>query len=167
MAQTDLRELPRNDRVFLGLGVAVFIASFLPWYGASVSASFGGQSISSSASVTAWHGWAALGVILMLVATLIVAVQRFSDAELPTLMLSWTRVVLLIDVVGAGIFVIRSIRLPSESVAGFSVGLRWGGWLLMIVAIAQVVFAALRVRDAGESLTSWRTAAAPPPPPPM
>jgi len=167
MTQTDVRELPRNDKVFLGLGAAVFIASFLPWYGASVSASFGGQSFHSSASVTAWHGWAALGVILMLVATLIAAVQLFSDAELPTLRVSWNVLVLVVDAVGALIFVIRSIRLPSGNVAGFSVGLRWGGWILIIVAIAQVVFAALRLRDAGESLTSWQTAPEPPPPPPV
>ena len=165
MAQTDVRELPRNDRWFLGLGVAVFIAAFLPWYGVSYSASFGGKSISSSASVTAWHGWAALGIVLMLLATLIVAVQLFSDAELPALRLSWTRVVFAIDVIGAVIFVVRSLRLPSESVAGLSVGLRWGGWILIVVAIAQVVFAALRLRDSGESLVRWGPATPPPSPP--
>ena len=39
MAQVDLRQLPRNEQLFLGAGALVFIASFLPWYGVSITAS--------------------------------------------------------------------------------------------------------------------------------
>jgi hypothetical protein len=125
-----------------------------------------GRRLSASASVTAWHGWAALGLILMLLATLIVAIQLLSGAELPRLRVSWNVVVLALDVVGAAIFAIRSLRLPSSSVPGFSVGLRWGGWILLIAVVAQVVYAALRFRASGESLARWDAMGSPPPPPP-
>lgn len=168
MAQRDVRSLPRIDQWFLGLGVVIFIASFLPWYGASYSGSLLGNRISSSASVTAWHGWAAFGLLLMLIATVVVAVQLLTDTTLPQLRLSWNIVVVTLDALGALIYLIRSLDLPSASGPGFSVGLRWGGWILLIAAIAQVIVAGLRFRATGESLSSWmpRGAVPPPPPPP-
>jgi len=170
MAQTDVRALPRNDQVFLGLGLLILIASFLPWYGASYSASFAGQSISGSASENAWHSYAALGLLLMLAATVLVAVEVLTDATMPALRVSWNVVVVVLDVVGAVLIIIRSLDLPSASAPGFSVGLRWGGWILIIAAVAQVVFAALRFRASGEPMP-WAAphadgpADAPPPPP--
>jgi amino acid transporter len=144
MAQTDVRELPRIDQVFLGLGVLILIASFLPYYGASY--------LGVSDSATAWHGWAALALILMLVATALVAVQLMTDATLPTLKVSWNVVVVAVDALGALILLIRTFTLDSGHTAGFSYGVRWGGWLLILAAIAQVVVAGLRFRASGEPM---------------
>jgi hypothetical protein len=166
MAQTDVRELPRIDQAFLGLGVLVLIASFLPWYGASYSTSVLGRGISASSSENAWHGWAALGLILMLLATAIVAVQLMTDTALPTLMVSWNVVVLAIDAIGALILIIRSFTMESADVSGLSIGLRWGAWILMIVALAQVVVGAMRFRASGEAMpwAAHGTDASPEPP---
>src|SRR5581483_6591055 len=121
MAQTDLRSMPRNDQAFLGLGVLVLIASFLPWYGYSFSVSVLGRGISSSGSTTAWHGLAAFGIILMLIATGIVAVQLMTDTTMPQMQVSWNVVVIALDALGALFIVIKSFDLPSASGPGGSV----------------------------------------------
>lgn len=166
MAQTDFRSLSRNDQMFIGLGVLVLIAaSFLPWYGTTFSASYLGHGIHTTSTTHAWHGWAALGLILMLIATALVVEQVLPDTKLPELKVSWNLVVLGIDALGALLIVIRSFTLPSADVVGISTGLRWGGWILIIVAVAQVVVGFMRVRAAGESLP-WEAAPPDPPPPP-
>lgn len=144
MAQSDVRELPRIDQAFLGLGVLVLIASFLPYSGASY--------LGVSDSAIAWHGWAALALILMLIATALVAVQLMTDATLPALRVSWNVVVVALDALGALILVIRTLTLDSGKSAGLSYGVRWGGWLLILAAIAQVVVAGTRFRASGESM---------------
>lgn len=152
MAQTDVRALPRNDQLFLGLGVLVLIASFLPWYGSSYSVNFAGQHVSASGSTHAWHGLAAFGVVLMLIATALVVVQLFLDDALPELKVSWNVVIVALDALGAIFIIIKSLDLPSASAAGYSSGLRWGGWILMIAAVAQVIVAGLRFRESGEPM---------------
>lgn len=157
MAQ-DVRTLPRNDQLFIGLGLLVLIASFLPWYGVSFSlAGFSGGD-----STWAWHGLAATGLILMLLATGLVVVELFTDTTLPELKVSWNVVVVVLDALGAVFIVIRSFDLPSKAVPGFSAGLRWGGWILIIAAVAQVVVAVLRFRESGEPMP-WAAAGATPP----
>ncbi len=152
MARVELAEMPRQDQAFLGLGVLILILSFLPWYGVDVSANVLGTHVNSSWSTNAWHGWAALGLVLMLIATAIVATELLSETKLPELRVSWAIVVLALDVLGGLLLVIRSFNLPSASGTGYSVGLRWGGWLLVLAAIAQVVVAALRFRASGEPM---------------
>ncbi|MDQ1698727.1 MAG: hypothetical protein QOG34_590 [Frankiaceae bacterium] len=152
MARIDLADMPRRDQAFLGLGVLILILSFLPWYGGDVSANILGTHVSRAWSTNAWHGWAALGLILMLIATAIVATELLSETKLPELRVSWAIVVFALDVVGGLLLVIKSFNLPSASGTGFSVGLRWAGWLLVIAAIAQVVVAALRFRASGETM---------------
>jgi len=162
MAQGDFRSLSRNDQAFIGLGALVLIASFLPWYGTTVSGKLLGHGFNVSSSTHAWHGWAALGLILMLLATALVVEQLFSDSKLPELKVSWNVVVLGLDALGALLIVIRSFTLPSTDVVGVSTGLRWGGWVLIIAAVAQVAVALMRFRASGESMP-WE--AAPPDPP--
>jgi hypothetical protein len=152
MAQTDLRSLPRNDQLFLGLGVLVLITSFLPWYGSSYSTSFLGRHIDGSYSTNAWHGLAAFGIILMLIATALVLVQLMTDTTLPELRVSWNIVIIALDALGALFIIIKSFDLPHGSVAGISIGLRWGGWLLILAAVAQVVVGGLRFRESGEPM---------------
>jgi len=152
MAQTDVRQLPRLDQAFLGLGLLVLVASFLPYYGVS-------SPIVSDSDI-AWHGWAALALVLMLLATALVAVQLMTDATLPALTVSWNVVVVALDALGALILVIRTLTLDSGEILGLSIGPRWGAWVLMIAAIAQVVMAAMRFRASGEPVP-WASDAGP------
>jgi hypothetical protein len=165
MAQPDLRSLPRNEQLFLGAGVLVFIASFLPWYGVSYNLSFAGVKSSGSASINAWHSYATLGLLLILAATVVAAVMVFAADSLPEMPVSWNVVVMGLSVVGALLVVIRSLNLPSASGPGSSVGLRWGGWVLLIACVAHAVLAVLRMRAAGESMPWVHHGGAAPHPP--
>lgn len=151
MASADFRSLARNDKRFLVLGALVFVASLLPWRGWSYHISSLGQTVSDSWSENAWRGLAALGLVLMLAATLVVAVQLLgSAAKLPDTPVSWNVIVVGLDALGALFIVISSFSLPAASIPGGSYGLRWGGWVLMIVAVAQVAVGLMRFRESGE-----------------
>jgi hypothetical protein len=161
MAERDLRQLPRNDLGVLAAGALAFIVSFFPYYGASAKA--GG--FSYSVSVNAWHGTALLGMLLVVAAAIVAAIIAFSPDTLPKMSLSWNVVVLGLSLLGTLLVIIRSFTLPSASGPGVDYGLRWGGWLLIIVCVVQSVFAFLRFRDTGEAMP-WQHPAAPPAAPP-
>ncbi|MBV9097824.1 MAG: hypothetical protein JO079_07185 [Frankiaceae bacterium] len=150
MPRTDLRSLPRNDLAFLGLGLLVLVASFLPWYGTHLSLAAAGIKVSKSTSTWAWHRWTALGVLLVLIATAIVALQRFGEEDLPELKVPWNVVVLGIDAVGALLIVVKSLDQPSVHNGALTAGLRWGAWVLIVAALAHVAVAALRLRTPAE-----------------
>jgi hypothetical protein len=146
MARTDLRSLSRDDMAFLGVGALVLFASFMPWYGTSTTLNVAGHVIHAAPTTNAWHRWTALGVLLMLIATAIVATELFGEEPLPALKVPWSVVVLGIDALGALLIVIKSLDVPSGHNAVSSYGLRWGGWLLLAAAVAHVAVAALRLR---------------------
>jgi hypothetical protein len=156
----DVQQLPRNDQVVLGAGVLVFIASFFPYYGASY--------LGRSSSVTSWHSYATLGLLLVLVATALAAVQVLSPSTLPESPVSWNVLVFGLSALGAILYILRSFTLDSGSVGGLSYGIKWGGYVVMILMIVQAVFAFLRVRASGDAMP-WENrggATTPPPPPP-
>lgn len=163
METNDLRQLPRNELGVIGTGALALLCSFLPYYGAD----FGAGAFRGSATVNAWHGTALLGMLLVVAAAAVAALQAFSPDTLPRMSVSTNFVVLGLSVVGALLVVLRSFTLPSGSGLGLSYGIRWGGWLLIIVCIAQAVFAVLKFRGSGEAMP-WQhgTTASPPPPAP-
>ena len=165
MESPDIRQLPRNEQWFLGAGVLVFVASFLPWYGVSYNLSFAGVKSSGSASINAWHSYATLGLLLIVAATVVAAAMAFTVDSLPELPVSWNVVVTGLSVVGALLVVVRSLDLPSVSGPGASVGLRWGGWILLIACIAHAVLAVTRLRASGDAMP-WAERGGPAPHPP-
>lgn len=161
---TDVRQLPRNDQGVLAAGVLAFIFSLIPsYYGLTGAGPF-------DDSVNAWHGWNVIALLLILAATLIAAAQVFRAPSLPDVPVSLNFVVLAASGVGTLILIIRSFTLESKSAGGASIGLEWSAYVLMILCVVQVAFAAMRFRESGEALP-WQNraggdAAAPPPPPP-
>jgi hypothetical protein len=159
MDQNDLKNLPRNDQAVLGLGILAFIASFFPFYGASVK--FG--NVSASSSITTWHSYAVLGILLVLAATVLAGAQVFAGSSLPTMPLSANFLVAGLSALGTLLIIIRGFTYDTASAPGASVGLKWGFYFVMIVCLAQAVFAVMRLRESGEALP-WesRGSAAPP-----
>jgi Family of unknown function (DUF5336) len=160
MAQPDLRALPRNDQGVLAAGVLAFIASFLPYYGASVNAA----GFHGSSSTSAWHSYATLAILLVLAATVVAAVQVFATDSLPQTTMSWNFIVLALSAVGSVLLIIRSFTLDHGDIGGFSYGLKWGAYVLMVLCVVQTVFAFLRMRAAGEAMPWAHGGAAPHPP---
>src|SRR5579871_2041629 len=81
MPAVDFRQLNRNDQGVLVAGIVAVIATFLPYWGVDVHG-YG------SGSITSWHGWAFLGSLLILLATIISAVRVFGGTSLPRLPLA-------------------------------------------------------------------------------
>ena len=148
MESSDFRQLGRNDQGILAAGVLAFIASFFPYYGASVSA--GG--FHGSASTSAWHSYATLALLLVIAATVVAAVQVFARESLPQANVSWNFIVLALSALGTLLLVIRSFTLDHGRVGGFSYGLKWGAYVLMILCLVQTAFAFLRMRASGDAM---------------
>ena len=148
MDQNDIKNLPRNDQMILGAGVLAFIASFLPYYG--VSGSFFGHHESTSTS--AWHGWNVFALLLILAATLIAAVIVFAASSMPELPVSPNFAVAGLAALGTLILIIRSFTLDHGKIGGFSYGLRWGAYVLIILCVVQTVFAVIKLRESGEAM---------------
>ncbi|HWA67088.1 MAG TPA: DUF5336 domain-containing protein [Mycobacteriales bacterium] len=163
MSAPDFKSLSRNDQIALGAGVLVFVASFLPWYGVKFKgelAAFG----AGSATVNAWHGLAAFGLVLLLLGLVVVAAQTFAGANLPELPTSYEVVAAGLSCLGALFVIIKSFDLPSYSGADASVGLRWGGWILLILVVVQAVATVMRVMASGGFAASSGRPSAPVPP---
>jgi uncharacterized protein DUF5336 len=159
MAESDIKNLPRNDQIILGAGVLAFIASFLPYYGAS--GSFFGHH--ASTSTTAWHSWNVLAMLLILAATAIAAVIVFAASSMPSMPVSPNFAVAGLAAVGTLILIIRSFTLDHGKIAGFSYGLRWGAYVLMILCVVQTVFAVTKLRESGEAMP-WESSGSAAPP---
>jgi hypothetical protein len=150
----DFKAMPRHEQVALGSGLLVFIASFLPWYGVSLGP--------LSETFTAWHGLAAVGLILLLLAFVATAAEVFARDSLPALPVSYPVVEAGLASLGAIFVIIKSFDLPSGSALGVDVGLRWGGWILIILTIVQAGISVLRAVHANDGGGSSAPPAAPP-----
>ena len=161
MTEVAGRSVGRNDLAVLAAGAAAFVFSLLPYWGFSYSVKgLGGL----SASITAWHGFALLGVLMLLAAAGIVAARVFAGVTLPSLAVGWHVIVAALAVVGTLLVVVRALTYPHASLPGGSYGVKWGGYLLFLAAIAEAVFAVLALRASGESLSFDGGKAGSPPP---
>jgi hypothetical protein len=152
-AVDDLKNLNRNDQVVLGAGVLALIVSlFFPIWGYSYHLS----GIGASASINAWHGWAGFGMFLVLVATLIAAARVFAASSLPTIPVGLNLLTLALSGLGTIIVIIRELTYPHASIGGGSYGVKWGGYLLFILLIAQAVAAFLLFRTSGEAMPDFK-----------
>ncbi len=125
-----LNGLSRTDWTRIGAAIIFFITSFLPFVGASVGGLGGGFKI--SVSEDAWHSYGLIGVLIVLIAIAVWAVQRFTAVELPTWQVSWNVAIPAAAAIGTLIIVLRGITYGSP------IGLRYGFFL---VVISGIVFA--------------------------
>ena len=165
MANVGGREVGTNDLGVMAAGVAALVFSFLPYVGVSYEVKgFGG----GSAHINAWHGWAFLGLLLLVLAAGVVAARVLADVTLPTLPVGWHVVVAGAAALGTLMVLVRGLSWGGSEFSGlgtsYSSGMRWGGWLLVLAGIAETVFAVLALRESGESVSFDRgTPEAPPP----
>jgi hypothetical protein len=152
----DVKQIKRNDQVILGAGILFLLLSFFaPFYGVSYhgAGGFGG-----SASVTAWHSYGFLGVLLIIIAVAIVAYRVFANGALPALPIGPNLLVVAVAGLGTLLLLLRGFTYKSASGGGYSVGLKWGAWVLYILAIAVVVGAVMNLMGSGEKI-AWDPAA--------
>ena len=154
MAGFDLKQVSRNDKGIVGAGIVAFIASFLPYYGGSVSIS----GFHASSSISAWHSYAILGLLLMFAGAAIVAARVFGGVAMPKLPVGVNVLVAGLAALGTLLVILRGFTADSGSGAGYSYGVQWGGYILMIAGVIETVFAVMNFRESGEKL-AWDSSA--------
>jgi hypothetical protein len=138
----------RNDLAVMIAGVVAFIASFLPYWGITVKSGVPG--FSGSSSISAWHSYATLGLLLLFAAAIIIAIKTF--ASLPTMPIGIHVLAAALAAVGTLLVIIRAFTIDSLDLPGISAGVKWGAYILFIAGIAETVFALLGMRESGESV---------------
>ena len=155
MAGFDMKQISRNDKGVLGAGIVALIFSFIPhYYGGSVNV--GG--FHYSAGVSAWHSYAFIGMLLILIATVIAAIAVSGAAQLPKLPLGLNLAIAAVAGLGTLLVLIRGLTAGSGGGPGYSYGLQWSGYIVILAGVVEVVFAVLNARAAGEKL-AWDASA--------
>jgi hypothetical protein len=169
-----IKALSRIDQVLLGSGILVFIFSFFPYYGAKVSGSINGLDVGGgSSSVTAWHSYSTLALLLVLFGTIVAAAAILARGSLPSVAIGPRWIAAGLCALGALLYVIRLFTLPSHHVnfgqgLSGSEGVRWGGYLLLVIVLINAAAAVLGALNSDES-KPWEqlgTTANPPSAPP-
>ena len=133
----NLGGLSRLDQGALAGGVLTFIVSFFPWYGFSIPhESIGGVSIGGgSYTISAWHSYSTLAVLLGLASFIVLAIVGFSPGVFGNFPIGGRFLAAGLGILGALLELLRLLTLHH----GDGLSIRWGGWLLLIVMIATAV----------------------------
>jgi hypothetical protein len=166
----DLKSLPPFDLGILIAGVLIFIVSFFPYYGASTSgATIAGTTIGGqSTSVTAWHSYSTLALLLLLIATGVAAVAIFASGSAPRLPIGLRWIAAGLSTLGGVLYLIRLFTLDHKSVnfggVKISEGVKWGGYLLLVIVLIHVACSIISALSSDEPVPwqSARTSSAPP-----
>jgi hypothetical protein len=145
-------------------GLVAFVFSFFDYVG--VSASVG--PVSYSASTGAWHSYAVLGLLLIFAAAIAWALRALAVVAMPTLPTKFEYVVGGAAGLGTLLVLLRGVTY-SSSFPGGSVGLRFGG-IVLIIAGAVVTGGALWASKVGSALpasTAWTAGGFTPSAPPQ
>ena len=143
----DASSVARSDWIILGLGLALLICSFLPWYTVSVEVfGFDGGSYSSSG----WDGWWTLIQLLVLAVVAAKAYEVFTHNALPVPPIA-------LPAAGAAIVVLTIIALvqtllDDNGTEGLSSGPGFGLFLAIPVSLALAYFLALDAQNKGAVL---------------
>jgi hypothetical protein len=151
MSGFDLKQINRNDQGILGAGIVAFLASFMPFYGVSYNLK---GFIHGSYTVNAWHSYGFLGILLLLIAVGIVAVRVFANAAPPRLPIGPNLLVAGVASLGTLLLILRGFTYKSASGPGVSLGVKWGGYLVMLAGVVVVIFAVMNFLASGEKL-AW------------
>jgi hypothetical protein len=139
------RQLNKNEQgVVVAAGVAL-ILSLLPWY---ITVTFDGKGFDMSSN--AWSGYSTIGMVLLLAAAALIALEALSDGSLPEVV-PWRLISVVASVFGTFLIILRALTAGS-SAPGADVGPGWSGFLLFLAAIAVTSYAVLTFRDSEEKI---------------
>jgi amino acid transporter len=158
---TDFRSIGKFEQGAMVAGAIAIILSFFESY---VTVSAG----PISAGTNAWDSWATLGVLLLIVATAVIAIKAFAKENLPD-NVPWSLVATAAAGLGTILLILRAFTYSDGGLGSqVDIGPGWSGWVLFIAGIALTVFAFLSYRESGEKLpqANNRGGHTPPPAPP-
>src|SRR5699024_3663864 len=135
------KQLGINEQGAMAAGIVVLILSFIPSY---ITVSIG----PFNEGVNAWHSFATLGILLVIVATGVVAVKSFAAEYLPE-GVPWNMVATPCAGLGTLLLLLRGLTVSHA-------GMGWSGWVLVIAGVVMTAFAALAMKAAGEDLSQFK-----------
>jgi hypothetical protein len=150
----DAQSVKTTDWGVMGCAAALFIFSLFDSY---VTASFEGDEelggLDTSVGVSAWNSYAVLGLLLLFAVGAFAAARVFANVSLPTIPVGWNLVAAGVAALGTLLLVLRAFTYDDGGAfAQVDVGPGWSGWLVMLLAIAETVFAVLAFRESGETV---------------
>jgi hypothetical protein len=122
-----------RDWMVVGGGVVAFIFSLFDYVGVSA----GGY----SASISAWHSYAILGLLLVFAVAIIWALRSFKVVELPTMNPPWEVILAAAAGLGTLLIIIRGVTY-SSGFGGVNVGVGFGGIVLILAGVVVTAGAA-------------------------
>jgi hypothetical protein len=151
MAKIGDREVATNDLGLMGAGIAVFIFSFLPWFGVS------GYDASGNAWNVGFLAW--FSVLLGMAAAIFIAVRVFSTVQLPVLGVGYSVIVLGATALATVLVLLKLLIGYKVSAGPFHLSLdrKVGLYLGLIAAAVQTYFAFAAFKLSGEKLPGGRT----------
>jgi hypothetical protein len=154
----DFKALNRNQQGALVAGALALILSLFDSYVTVDVKGVGG--LGSVAATNAWDSWATIGMLLVLAATVLVALKAFSPSTLPD-GVPWALITAAAAGLGTLLLILRAFTYDDGGIA--DVGPGWSGWLLFIAALALTVFSLLSFRESGEKMPDFKGEAPPAP----
>jgi len=154
---------PLNLGALVAGGVS-FILSLLPAY-VTVSVDSDLAGVDYSNGTNAWASYATFGILLVILATAIIAVKVFAPQVVPA-GVPVNLVAAAVAGLGTLLLLLRAI-FPGDTGGGFGVdisaGPGWSGYLLFLSTIALTVFAALGFKESGEKIPEFNAGGGQPP----
>lgn len=148
----DFKSLDRNTQGALIAGGLSIILSF---FGSYVTIDAGPV----SAGTSAWDSYATLGVLLVIAATVIIAIKAFASENLPDTV-PWSLVALAAAGLGTLLIILRAFTYDDGGIV--DVGPGWSGWALFITTIALTAFTFLLFKESGEKMPDLNKKDTPP-----
>lgn len=141
----DVKSLSQDQQIIAGTGVAAFIAGFFPGYGVDAGP------IHASVKVWSMGISAKLGILLVMAAAAFV-VLRAAGTKMPDLPAGPAFITLAASGLGSLFLLYRIIDIPGTSVhgLGYSVGRKWGLFLVVLIALVQTAVAFKAFKSSGE-----------------
>ena len=139
----DFKSLGRNEQGALIAGVVTTVLSFFPYY-----LKWG------PFHTDAWTSYATFGVLLVIVATAVIALKALQLAELPS-DVPWSLIAMAAAGLGTFLLFLRAITISPG-------GPGWSGVLMWIGGLALTFFAIAIFRASGESVPGREAPPAPP-----
>ena len=151
----DFKSLGKNEQGALIAGGLAIILSFI---GSYVTVSAG--PISSGTS--AWDSYATLGVLLVIAATVVVALKAFSKETLPD-GVPWSLVAVGAAGLGTLLLILRAFTYSDGGLGdAVDIGPGWSGWALFVAGIVLTVFTFLSFKESGEKMPDLNKKDTPP-----
>ena len=151
----DFKSLGKFEQGALIAGGLSIILSF---FGAYVRVSGGGVSQNVS---SAWDSYGTLGILLVIAATVIIAIKAFASENLPD-GVPWSLVALATAGLGTLLLILRAFTYSDGGFSGVDVGPGWSGWALFITTIALTAFTFLLFKESGEKMPDLNKKDTPP-----